>query len=68
MLFFPLSDMALEPSAQPWQDARLMKRHGQMAKKSLVRSKAVWGSRATTVDGNPKRMKRGGGALARRLH
>jgi hypothetical protein len=45
-----------------------MKRHGQMAKKSLVRSKAVWGSRATTVDGNPKRMKRGGGALARRLH
>ena len=67
MLLFPLLDRALEPSTQPWQDTWLMKRHGQMAKKSLVRSKAVWGSRAT-VDGNPKRMKRGGGALARRLH
>jgi hypothetical protein len=68
MVSFAHPDIALEPLEEPWQDLGLMRGHQQPARTGVVRSKAVWGSRATTVGGNLKRMKRVTAAPARRLH
>jgi hypothetical protein len=59
MLFFSLSGRVLEPMARAWQDHGSTMKPGHNADKNGVRSKAVWGSRVTTVNGEARRMKRG---------